>query len=267
MPHRLSHALILGLVQGPTEVLPVSSSAHIALLPRLAGWPHAHGDAELRNLLEVALHAGTAAALLVTFREDLVQATDWRSASKLNGRTFAHATLALAPPALAGYLLERRLARRPSSSRALAAGLALGGAAMALADSRPGTRTLADAGPRDALALGISQALALLPGVSRSGATLTAARARGFAREDAQVLSWRAGLPVITGAAALKGRRLLQRGTATDAVPPLAVGAAAAFASTLACAPLVRPGARALWPFALYRAGLSLIAVRSSGSA
>jgi undecaprenyl-diphosphatase len=260
----LHHALLLGLVQGPTEVLPVSSSAHIALLPRLAGWPHAERDAELRNTLEVALHAGTAVALALALRGEL-----GRALRELDGGTFVSTSLALAPPALVGYLLERRLERRPSTPRALAAGLALGGAAMALADSRGGTRKLADAGPRDGLALGFAQALALLPGVSRNGAALTAARARGFAREDARTLSWRAGLPVIAGAAGLKAYRLARRGTTPGAVPALAVGAGAAFLSTLACAPLIRPGGRgrALWPFALYRAGLALAAITSSGSA
>ncbi len=274
----LYHVLLLGLVQGPTEVLPVSSSAHIALLPRLAGWPPAERDAELRNSLEVALHAGTAAALLAysgmlaagecppasakraspesaALRGDLA-----RALRGLDGRALASAALALAPPAFVGYLQERRLERRPNGPHALAAGLALGGAALALADSREGTRKLADVGPRDGLALGLAQALALLPGVSRNGAALTAARARGFAREDAHALSWRAGLPVIAGAAGLKASRLIQRGALPGAVPALAAGAGAAFLSTLACAPLIRPGrrGRALWPFALYRAGLAL---------
>jgi undecaprenyl-diphosphatase len=258
MPPRLPlrHALLLGLVQGPTEVLPISSSAHIALLPRLAGWPHAQLDAELRNSLEVALHAGTAAALLIALRGELAQ-----SLRELDGGTLVSAALALAPPALAGYLLERRLERRPSGPRSLAAGLALGGTALALADARPGTRARADAGPRDGLALGAAQALALLPGVSRNGATLTAARTRGFAREDAHVLSWRVGLPVIAGAAALKAYRLGQCGAPPGAAPALTVGAAAAFLSTLASAPLIRPGkrGRALWPFALYRCGAALL--------
>jgi undecaprenyl-diphosphatase len=285
----LCHALLLGLVQGPTEVLPVSSSAHIALLSRLAGWPHAEQEAELRNSLEVALHAGTAAALALALRGELGQAL-----RELDGRALASAALALAPPALAGYLMEQRLERRPSGPRALAAGLAMGAAAMAWADARPETRNLTDFAARDGLALGLAQALALLPGISRNGATLTAARARGFAREDAQALSWRAGLPVIAGAAGLKASRLTrsrvtrasgtgpnglgganaspigprfgERGTPPGAVPALAVGTGAAFLSTLACTPLIRPGrrARALWPFALYRAGLALAAVASS---
>jgi undecaprenyl-diphosphatase len=266
MPPRLSlrHALILGLVQGPTEVLPVSSSAHLALVPRLAGWPEAQVDAELRNSLEVALHAGTAAALLVALRGELAGVL-----GELNGRTLALAVLALAPPALAGYLLEERLEHRPSTPRTLAAGLALGGVAMALADAQGGERTAAQAGPRDGLALGFAQALALLPGISRSGATLGTARALGFDRESAQALSWRVGLPVIAGAAALKARRLAQRGAPPGAVLPLAAGAAAAFLSTLTCAPLIRPGARgrALWPFALYRGGLALVATAPAGRA
>jgi undecaprenyl-diphosphatase len=235
MPSRLSlrHAVILGLVQGPTEVLPVSSSAH----------------------------AGTAAALLISLRGELVGAL-----RELEGRRVGLTALALAPPALAGYLLEERLERRPSTPRALAAGLVLGGIAMALADAQGGKRSVADAGPRDGLALGFAQALALLPGISRNGATLGTARALGFDREAAQALSWRVGLPVIAGAAALKARRLAQRGVPTDAILPLTAGAGAALLCTLGSAPLVRPGrrARALWPFALYRSGLALLAIRSS---
>jgi len=266
-PLSLRHALLLGLVQGPTEVLPVSSSAHLALIPRLAGWPLADADPELRNALEVALHAGAAAALTIALRGELAEGV-----RELDGRRLAVATLALVPPALAGYLLEQRLERRPASPRSLAAGLAAGGVAMAWGDLRPGRCSPTDAGtsprrlpdvrPGDGFALGVAQALALVPGVSRNGATLTAARIRGFLREDAHTLSWRVGLPVIVGAAALKAVRLAQRGAPPGAPRALGAGAAAAFASTLASASLLRRGARAraLWPFALYRGGLALVA-------
>jgi undecaprenyl-diphosphatase len=250
----LRHAVGLGLTQGPTELLPVSSSAHTALIPWFAGWPYGELDAELRNAFEVALHAGTAVALLIAMRGELVQA-----ARASDRRRAALVALAVAPPALVGYLLERGIERRPSTPGTIAAGLVLGGIAMALADTRESTRAHAGAWPRDGLLLGLAQAVALLPGVSRNGATLTVARLRGFAREDAQALSWLAGLPVIVGAAALKGRRLAQRGLPADAGPALAVGAAAAFLSTLAGAPLIRPGRRGrrLLPFALYRCGLA----------
>ncbi len=199
--------MVLGLAHGPTELLPVSSSAHTELIPRLAGWPYAELHPELRNSFEVALHAGTAAALLIAMRRELAQAL-----RELDGRGLAAAMLAIGPPVLVGYLLERRIERRPGAAPTVAAGLALGGIAMGLADARAQTRTQADARPCDWLLLGLAQAVALAPGVSRNGATLTAARGRGFTREDAQALSWRVGLPVILGAAALKGLRLAPRG-------------------------------------------------------
>lgn len=266
----LRRALLLGLVQGPTEALPVSSSAHIALLARARGGLEAWEDPEQRNALEVALHAGAAVALLVVLRDELRA-----GARDLDGAHAAALALALAPPALVGYLLEHRLERRASAGGAsgnfhlLAAGLALGAAALAYADGRPRRRRLAELRPGDGLALGLAQALALLPGVSRNGAALTAARARGFAREDAHALSWRVGLPLLAGAAALKGLRLAQRGAPSRSAPALAAGAGAAFLSTLACAPLLRAGVRRrpLWPFALYRVALAALAWRASGSA
>lgn len=270
----LRHALVLGLVQGPTELLPVSSSAHTALLPGLLGWNSAELDAPSRNALEVALHAGTAAALVTRVCSPPARASLVGELRELDGRRVVALALALVPPALVGALLERRLEHRPDAPRALAAGLLAGGAALALADTRPQRRTLADADPGDGLALGLAQALALAPGVSRSGATLTAARLRGFARADAQALSWRVGLPVLLGAAALKGVRGLfagrsgsdtSGGRATAATSAAnAVGAAGAFVSTLASAPLVRPGrcAAPLAPFALYRGALAWLVLR-----
>ncbi len=250
-------ALLMGAVQGPTELLPVSSSAHIALLARALGGPEAPPDADLRDALEVALHAGTTLALLIAGRGELL-----RTARELDSARLAAGALALAPPAFVGYLLERAPARRPSTPKTIATGLALGGAALALADRRPQARGLVQVNPRDGVALGVAQTAALLPGVSRNGATLTAARALGFAREDAQALSWRVGLPVILGAALLKARRLAQRGVPRENRRVLVAGAGAAFLSTLAGAPLIAPGrrGRGLGRFALYRFGLALVA-------
>lgn len=252
-------ALLLGAVQGPSELLPVSSSAHIALLADVLGGAGAQAaEAELRDSLEVALHAGTAAALLIAGRGELS-----RTVRELNGARLVVGILALAPAALVGYLLERGPDARRGGPRAIAAGLLLGAAAMALADTKPQTRTLAQVMPYDGLLLGAAQAAALLPGVSRNGATLTAARARGFKRDDAQALSWRVGLPVILGAAALKTYRLAQRGVTAEVLRVLTVGAGAAFLSTLAGAPLIGPGRRGrrLVPFALYRIGVAVAAM------
>ena len=135
-----------------------------------------------------------------------------------------------------------------------------------LADRAPARRADRDAGVADGLALGLAQAAALVPGVSRSGATLAAARARGFDRASASRLSWEVALPVLVGANALKGWRV----AAADApARPLALGAAAAFASTLATARLIGIERRGpLWPWAAWRAVLAgaILAVRHNRS-
>ncbi len=201
----LRQALALGLLQGPTELLPVSSSAHTTLIPLLLDWPYAELDGELRKSFEVALHAGASVALAFDMRRELLE-----SARRLDRRRIGVVALSLAPPALAGLALRPLIARRLGGPRAIATGLAGGSAAMALAELTfdSGERTDRDANARDGAALGLAQALALAPGVSRYGATLTAARARGFSRVDAQTLSWHAALPVMLGASALEGARL-----------------------------------------------------------
>jgi undecaprenyl-diphosphatase len=252
----LRHAFALGLLHGPTELLPVSSSGHSTLIPWLARWPSAELEPELQKSFEVALHAGTAVALTIVMREELAE-----TVRELDCRGAALITLSLAAPVIVGSLLERPIERRLSGPKTIATGLLLGGIAMARADAGPqGTRGLDEAGLLDGLLLGLAQASALLPGVSRNGATLAAARARGFDREDSATLSWRIALPVILGATTLKGSRLLQRGVPDGVWRALTVGAGGAFLSTLVCAPLVEQGrrGRALAPFALYRGGLAL---------
>jgi len=113
----------------------------------------------------------------------------------------------------------------------------------------------------DGLALGIAQASALAPGVSRNGATLAAARWRGFSRDQANLLSRTVALPIIVGATALKGTRLARRGASTELRRSLAIGMAASFASTLASQRLIRlvERDRALWPYAAYRTALAAV--------
>jgi undecaprenyl-diphosphatase len=139
-----------------------------------------------------------------------------------------------------------------------------GAAAMLLADTRPQRRGRGDATPADGLALGVAQAAALAPGVSRNGATLTAARARHFSREQANLLSRTMALPIIVGASALKGVRLARRGTSPQTRRALAIGVGASFASTLASQGLIGlvERDRALWPYAAYRAGLASVVLR-----
>jgi undecaprenyl-diphosphatase len=256
----LRHAVALGLLQGPAELLPISSSAHTTLLPWLAGWPYARIDGERRKSFEVALHAGAGLALAIHMRRELL-----RELAALDAPRAGVIALALAPPALAGYALGRPIERRLGGPRSIAAGLAGGAIAMALADARAArSRAQEDATAGDGLALGLAQAAALIPGVSRNGATLTAARARGFGRGAAQSLSWHSGLPVMLGASILKGARMRGTGVAREQRMALAVGGASAFLSTLASAAALRRlrrGERSLLPYALYRCLLAALVV------
>ena len=247
-------ALALGIVQGPAELLPVSSSAHIVLLPWLAGWDWEAIDPEVRKSFEVALHTGAAAALLIGQRRVIAEelrSYEWRRALLL--------ALSFLPAALVGYFFERPIEERLGGPRATAFGLLAGGSAMVLADTRPQQRGRGDATPADGLALGLAQAAALAPGVSRNGSTLAAARARRFSRDQANLLSRTVALPIIVGATALKGVRLARRGTTPALRRSLALGAGASFASTLASQRLIRlvERDRSLWPYAAYRGALA----------
>lgn len=249
-------AVALGLIQGPTELLPVSSSAHLVLVPWLAGWKWDGLDPELQKSFEVALHAGAAAALLVGQRR--VIAEELRS---FDARRAAVLALSLAPAAIAAYLLERPIERRLGGPRATAIGLLAGSAAMVAADRRPQRRGRGAANAADGLALGIAQAAALAPGVSRNGATLAAARWRGFTRQQANLLSRTVALPVIAAAAVLKGARLYGRGIDPSLRRAIGVGVGASFVSTLASQGLIRQVERdrSLWPYAAYRVGLAAL--------
>ncbi|MDX6606781.1 MAG: undecaprenyl-diphosphatase [Solirubrobacterales bacterium] len=249
-----SRAIVLGAVQGPTELLPVSSSAHLTLIPWLAGWDDPRRDPELQKSFEVALHAGAAAALLIGQRR--VIAAELRS---FDSRKASVLALSFLPPAICGVLLERPIERYLGGPVPTAVGLLAGAGAMVAADLRPQIRDRGRATAVDGLALGLAQAAALAPGISRNGATLTAARWRGFTRQHSNMLSRTVALPVIVGAAALKGGRLRRRGLPPEARAGFAAGTATSFASTLASQALIKLVERdsALWPYAAYRAGLA----------
>ncbi len=232
------------------------------MLPRLAGWDWERVDPELRKSFEIALHGGAALALLLVRRGEI--------ADELKGFDLRHgAILALSflPAAVAGLAFERTIESRLGGPRATAAGLILGGIAMALADRKPQTRGKGDATLADGLALGIAQAAALIPGVSRNGATLTAARLRGFSRDQANLLSRTVALPVILGAVGLKGTRLARRGISRRQRRWLGLGLATSFGSTIASNDLIGlvERDRALRPYALYRIALGLLILARCG--
>src|SRR4051812_23534164 len=224
----------LGLIQGACELAPVSSSAHVAAVPWLLGWEVASWPPARRKELEVALHAGAALALAP---ELLRLLPDPRMLAR-----------SLAPPVIVGYFLERPIEERLGGPVALAGELVAGGLALLAADR--------DAPRRGhvGLALGLAQAAALAPGVSRSGATLAAARALGYSREEASRLSFGVGGPVLAGATVLKA----WRGRDSADWKLVATGAAAAFVGTrIALRTIGLERRRPLWPYAAERALLA----------
>jgi undecaprenyl-diphosphatase len=252
----LAQAVALGVLQGPTELLPVSSSGHLVLVPRVLRWKYTELDAELRKSFEVALHAGTAAALLIGLRREVADYV-----REFGPRNVVTLTLSFAPAAVVASRYERTIERRLSEPRTVALGLLAGSLAMAIADGRPQQRSRGETRLFDAIAIGVAQACALVPGVSRNGATLTAARFLRFRRKDANVISRQIALPVIVGAAALKGARLFGRRDLPPGIETgMAGGAASAFASTLLSLRLIAvlERSRSLRPYAAYRAALAL---------
>jgi undecaprenyl-diphosphatase len=205
-------AVVLGVVQGLTEFLPISSSAHLILVPRVLGWP------DLGLSFDVALHLGTLAALLIYFGGDWVRLARSVMSGADRGDP-ADRRLALAivigcvPAVIAGVALEKWAESTLRDPRLIAGTMIVMGLAMGAAD-RLGkrVRSLEELGWRDALWIGCAQALALVPGVSRSGVTLTAGMGLGFRRDDAARFSFLLSAPITAGAALYALRHVLAGG-------------------------------------------------------
>ena len=194
-------AVILGLVQGLGEFLPISSSAHLVLVPWLFGWQ----DPGLT--FDIALHIGTLVAVVLYFRKDWWQLilkgfTDLRSTE---GRLFWYLAAASVPGAIAGYLLEKKAETIFRAPLLIAAMLIVMGILLYWADRRSAkNREMNTITFGTSLVIGISQALAIIPGVSRSGVTMTTGLWMGMTREGAARFSFLLSTPIIFGAALVK---------------------------------------------------------------
>lgn len=210
----LLRAAILGVVQGLTEFIPVSSSGHLILVPALFGWD----DQGLA--FDVGLHLGTLVALLAYFWRDWLGmgrttlrdvaefGSRWRSYHQQT-RLLGALVLGSVPVAIVGLIFGDWIEDNVRQAWVVATGLAVAGTVMLVVD-RLGkhTRTMEEWGIRDALLVGCAQALALMPGVSRSGSTITAGVFLDFRRDAAARFAFLLGTPAIIGAALLKGADL-----------------------------------------------------------
>ncbi len=193
-------ALILGIVQGLTEFLPVSSTAHLILFPWFFHW-----TGELDSLtFDVALHAGTLLALVICFWKD------WIELILRKQKLFMLIVLASVPAGLAGILLGDYVEHALRSPFVIAVSLVVFGFVMLLAEKMSKTRTIDSISLTDALMIGLAQAVALIPGVSRSGITISAGLFRGLGREASARFSFLLSTPIIAGATLLHARKLLK---------------------------------------------------------
>jgi undecaprenyl-diphosphatase len=205
-------ALVLGLVQGATELLPISSSGHLILVPWLADWEYLKENDQFNQTFDVALHLGTLVAVVAYFRHDIVRLVQafvrsvrHRRIEGAEERTAWFIAAATVPAALIGALGENVIADRLGEPWQIAFLLALFGVLLWIADHRPQTRHIDDLTLGRSFAVGVAQALALAPGVSRSGITITAGRFLGLDRDSAARFSFLLLVPITLGAVLFKG--------------------------------------------------------------
>jgi undecaprenyl-diphosphatase len=214
------HAIVLGITQGLSEFLPISSSGHLRLVPWVFGWDDFAGAESLEKTFDVALHLGTLIGAVAYFRKDCVRyikAGFRRGAlSTHDGKLAWLIAASTVPAALTGALLADPIEERTGHIWLIATMLIAFGLVLGWADRRTGTRTIEDVGVRDALLMGVGQAVALQPGVSRSGVTMTAGRIAGLGRDGAARFAFLMSLPITLGALVFKGVDVFSEGGIPD---------------------------------------------------
>ena len=246
-------ALVLGAVQGLTEFLPVSSSAHLILIPWLLNWE----DPGLA--FDVALHLGTLLALLIYYWQTWIKLIGSLMNNDLASRRLLFLLiLASVPGAIIGLLLEKQAETIFRSPLLIASTMAVLGVVLWLVDKLSrARRQVSDFTAADALLIGLSQALAIVPGVSRSGATITMARALRIEREDAANFSFLMATPIIAGAGSLEARKLVAAGMHAPVVWGFLASALFGVAAIAGLIRFVRT--RTYQPFAWYRVAVALV--------
>ena len=205
-------ALVLGIVQGLTELLPISSSGHLILVPWLADWTYLETHDDFNQTFDVALHFGTLVAVVAYFRAELARLlAAWlhsirrRRVETTDERLAWVVAIATVPAAVVGAAGESLIADKLGEPWQIAIFLAFFAGVLWIADRSPQERGLGDVRYGQALALGFAQSLALMPGVSRSGITISAARFLKLDRDAAARLSFLLLVPIVLGAVLFKG--------------------------------------------------------------
>jgi undecaprenyl-diphosphatase len=256
------HAIVLGITQGLSEFLPISSSGHLLIVPWLFRWHELTDHPDLNKTFDVALHMGTFVGAAIYFWNDLkklaiagVGSIRRRAVSNDTERLAWLLLLSALPGAVLGALFEGPIEDHLGKIGLVATMLIVFGVVLAVADRARGEREVREFRVRDAVIMGAAQAVALQPGVSRSGVTITAGRWLRFDRDAAARISFLMSLPIIGGAGVYKGLKLLGTG--------LAPGTGAAFAWGMAASAVTGFGAvwlvlayvrrRSFTPFVVYR--------------
>ena len=270
------HAIVLGLVQGLSEFLPISSSGHLLLTPWLFGW-NDFSDVSVEKAFDVALHLGTLIAVIAYVRKDLVvyvrdglrMVVQKEKPRTSEGRLAWLLVVASIPAALFGAIAGNWIDEHLGKPVIIAASLIVFGLLLAWADRRLGKRKFEEMNSRDAIFIGLAQVIALNPGTSRSGISISAARILGFDRDTAVRFSFLLSVPVTAGAVAVKLLELFKDGIPEGLVMPMIVGiVTAGISGWLAVAGLLKLiRSKSFDAFVIYRviAGVAILAIAASG--
>jgi undecaprenyl-diphosphatase len=269
-------ALLLGVVQGLTEFLPISSSGHLILVPWLQDYTFLQDHHAFNKTFDVALHAGTLIAAIAYFWTEAVTllrgffaAVRQRAIRTAEQRLSVAIAIGTAPAVIAGGLGAGFIDEHLGEPWMIAIQLILFGALLGYADRMPQRRRLGDAGLRDGCYVGLAQVLALAPGTSRSGITITAGRWLGLDRDAAARFSFLLLIPAVAGATLYKAASAAHEGLPHGVAGPMAVGTvAAAVSGYLAISFLLRLVRTTSYrPFVLYRyaAGAAVLLIITAG--
>ena len=270
-------AFVLGITQGLTELLPISSSGHLILVPWLANWHYLENHTDFNKTFDVALHLGTLVAVVVYFWADVVRYVGaWfvsvrrRAITTTDERIAWWIFAATIPTAIAGAAGEETIESKLGQPYQIAIFLAVFGVLLWLADRQPQQKRIGELGFWTAFAVGISQILALMPGVSRSGITITTGRFAKLDRDAAARFAFLLLIPIVFGAVVYKGvKHVILNPLPAGSVGPFVVGTLAAAGVGLVAIDLLLGYVRRrdYSPFVVYRllAAAAILAIIASG--